>query len=410
MHILVLSEAFPPETKSASTLFFELAESLVKRGHKVSVVTRMPRYNVAEGTDLRSLPRKENMSGIEVYRHQTPPLARNIPIIRGLEHFLLGFIFFFGGMKIKDFDLVVVYSPPLPLGISGYWLGRMRKRPVVVNIQDLYPQTVIDLGLLKNKLLIKISRIMESFIYRKSNFITVHSQGNREFVIKNGARPGSTAVVHNWVNTELIKPGDKINAFSQKYDLSDKFVVSFAGVMGFAQGLEVVVEAAKMLKDKSDIQFVFVGDGIKKTELQKIAEKNQLKNVLFIPTQPLSVYPQILHASEICLVTLRKDLATPVVPGKLLSIMAAGRPVVASLPLAGDTPKIIERYDCGISVEPGNPAELAKAIIKLYNDKTLREKMGENGRKAAENVFSREVGVSKYEEILKHAVGLFKSL
>ncbi|MBU0672431.1 MAG: glycosyltransferase family 4 protein [Candidatus Margulisbacteria bacterium] len=405
MNILILSEAFPPETKSASTLFFELAESLVQRGHQVSVITRMPRYNVAAGTDLKSLPARENISGIDVYRFSTPPLARNIPIIRGFEHFLLGIIFFFGGLRINKFDVILVYSPPLPLGISGYWLGKIRKKPVLVNIQDLYPQTVIDLGLLKNRLLIKVSRMMESFIYRKSNFLTVHSDGNKEYVVNHGANRETTAVLHNWVDTDLIKPGNKANDFSQKYGLKDKFIVSFAGVMGFAQGLDVVISAANILRDKSDIQFVLVGDGIKKQELEHQAKSLGLKNVLFVDTQPRSVYPQILHASDICLVTLRKDLATPVVPGKLLSIMAAGRPVITSLPLEGDTPKIIKDFNCGICVEPDNPQDLAKAIIKLYNDRSLCEEMGKNGRKGAEQAFSRNVSVSKYEEIMNSLTG-----
>ena len=187
MKILILSEAFPPETKSASTLFFELAESLVKKGHQVSVITRMPRYNVADGTDLSAIPARETLAGIKVYRCKTPPLARTIPLIRGLEHFILGWIFFWGGLFITRPDVVLVYSPPLPLGITGYWLGRIKRCPVVVNIQDLYPQTVIDLGLLKSKLLIGVSRAMERFIYRQSNALTVHSDGNKEYVVAQGA-------------------------------------------------------------------------------------------------------------------------------------------------------------------------------------------------------------------------------
>ena len=308
-------------------------------------------------------------------------------------------------LKIKNIDAILVYSPPLPLGITGYWLGKVKRKPVAVNIQDLYPQTVIDLGLLKNKFLINVSRAMESFIYRKSGYITVHSEGNKEYVVKHGAKTETTAVTHNWVDTDLIKPGSRNNNFSQKFKLVDKFVVSFAGVMGFAQGLDVVIKAAVYLKDYKDIVFVLVGDGVKKKELEQETKTLQLSNVMFVPTQPRSIYPQILHASEICLVTLRKDLATPVVPGKLLSIMASGRPVITSLPLTGDTPKIINENKCGLAVAPADPQALAEAILKLYNDKSLREEFGSNGRLAAENIFSREVCVSRYEEIMK---GLIK--
>jgi len=174
--------------------------------------------------------------------------------------------------------------------------------------------------------------------------------------------------------------------------------------MGFAQGLEVVVGAAEILKGEKNIQFVLVGDGVKKGELEALAREKKLENVLFVPTQPLKIYPQILHASDLCLVTLRKDLATPVVPGKMLSIMAAGKPVVASMPLQGDAPKILAEFNCGLAARPDDPADLAAVIRKLYNDSSLRETMGKNGRHGAETAFSRENCVTIYEKIFNDAL------
>jgi glycosyltransferase involved in cell wall biosynthesis len=399
MRILLISEAFPPETKSASTLFFELAESLVKNKHEVTVITRMPRYNVALGADLKKVSTKEILSGIKIHRYQTPPLARNIPLIRGLEHFLLGLIFFVGGLSLKDFDVILVYSPPLPLGITGIWLGRIKNCPVIINIQDLYPQTVIDLGLLKNRVLIWVSRKMERFIYKNSDVLTVHSEGNKKYLISYGVARHKIKVINNWVDTELITLGDKDNEFSRKFGLNGKFVVSFAGVIGFAQGLEVVVHAANILKGYRDIIFVLIGDGVKKPFLEKVAKSLRLDNILFIPTQPRSIYPQILHASDVSVVTLSKDLLTPVVPGKMLSIMAAGKPVLASLPLSGDAPKIIKKYGCGIVVEPDSPELFANAILKLYNNRSLCEEMGKKGRETAEKIFSRIVCINEYEKL-----------
>ena len=124
MRVLIVSESFPPETKSASTLFFELAESLVKRGCKVSVVTRRPCNYLAEDTDLHSVPDKENLSGINVFRRKIPNLARNIPLIRGIEHFIIGVLLFFEAIKIRDYDLILIYMPPLPIGIAGVWLSK----------------------------------------------------------------------------------------------------------------------------------------------------------------------------------------------------------------------------------------------------------------------------------------------
>jgi len=394
MRLLVLTEAFPPETKSASTLFFELAESLVKKGFDVTVITRKPRYNVASGTDVKKIPEQEVIAGIKVHRCQTLPLARNIPLVRGFEHFLLGLTFFLRGMRLGQYDAILVYSPPLPLGIAGYWLGRAKKCPVVVNIQDLYPQTVIDLGLLKNKFLIWLSRCMEKFIYQNSDVLTVHSEGNKAYVSALGAK--NVVVVHNWVDTTLIKPEARDNDFSKKNNLKDKFIVSFAGVMGFAQGLDVVISAADLLKGEKELLFVLVGDGIKKPELKAMAKEKGLKNVLFVPTLPVNLYPQILHSSDICLITLRYDLVTPVVPGKLPPIMAAGKPVIASVPLNGDAPKIITNHNCGLVVEPANPQALANAVMKLYNDGKLLVEMGQRGREAAVKEFSRPVCIEKY--------------
>lgn len=402
MRLLILSETFPPETKSASTLFFELAESFVKKGHQVSVVTRMSQYNIADGVEQKNVYSKEVMDGINVYRFKVPTFVRNIPLIRGLEHFILSFILFLGALRLKNsFDVILVYSPPLPLGLSGYFLGKIKKAKVIVNIQDLYPQTVIDLGLLKNKYLIKLAKAIEFFVYSKSDFITVHSEGNRKYVIEKGAGDGNCEVIHNWVDTERIKPGPKLNDFSRKYNLYDKFVISFAGVIGFAQDLEVVIDAALILKEYKDILFVLVGDGTNRNNLIKKTVKFDLKNILFVQTQPLDKYPYVLNASDVCLVTLRKNLLTPVVPGKLLSIMASGRPVLASIPLMGDAPKIIEESNCGISVEAGRPDELASAILKLYNNVELCRRMGENGRRASEAFFSRDVCISKYEKIMQ---------
>jgi len=258
---------------------------------------------------------------------------------------------------------------------------------------------VIDLGLLKGRSLIWLSRLMEKFIYRHSDVITVHSEGNKDYLTKNGARAARVEVVHNWVDTAAIAPGDRHNDFSRKYGLAGKFVVSYAGTIGFAQGLEVMIDAAALLRDKKDILFILVGSGVKKNELAGRTARLGLSNVNFIETQPLAVYPQILNASDVSLVTLPSRLSTPAVPGKLLSIMAAAKPVIASVPLAGDAPKIIKKYNCGVCLPPDSPDELAKAVINLYNKLSLREEMGKNGRRAAEEVFSRGSAVKRYERI-----------
>lgn len=406
MNILILTDSFPPEIKSSANLLFELSEDLAESGHQVTVITGFPKHYI-NNIDQRYMGKLflcERMNKVKVIRLLSISFIRHIPVIRGLDQFLLSVIFFFGGISLGKQNVILTYSPPLPLGISAYLLGKIKKAPFIFNVQDIFPQSVIDLGLLKSKFLITISELMEKFIYKKAHYITVHSEGNRENIISKNVNPEKVVTIHNWVDTDLIKPvRTQDNNFREKNNLKDKFVVSFAGTMGFAQGLEIVVNCAELLKSYKNILFLLVGDGIKKDGLINKAEDMQLNNIKFLPVQSKKMYPFILYTSDICLVTLDKKVLTPAVPAKLLNIMASGRPVVASMNLKGDAPKIIKSAECGYCIDADDVKGFSEAILKLYNNPTLREDMGKNGRSYAVKYFSRQVCVRKYEKLFLKA-------
>lgn len=403
INVLILTNYFPPEIGGAAHLFYELAESLYQRGHRVTVVTGFPRYNVKERPKQYrgKLLMWEEMNGIHILRLWTPTIPRTSLILRGLEHFLVPAIFFWGGLFARQVGVVLIYSPPLPLGLTAYILSRIRRLPFVVNVQDLFPKEAVMLGILKNKVMIRLFESIEQFIYHKADYITVHSPGNRDHVIAHGGHPERTEVVHNWVDVKRIRPLPRENAFRHEYGLSGRFVVSYAGTMGWCQDMRVIIEAAYLLRDYQDIVFLMVGDGPDKARTEEHARRLGLTNVVFLPMQPWSKYPEVLAASDVSMINLNKNLTTPVVPSKLLNIMAAGRPVVASLPLNGDAPKIIAEAGCGICVEAGDAHGLAQAILTLYQDPNLAKEMGERGRRYAEQNFSRESCVTKYEEIFR---------
>ena len=408
MNILILTEAFPPEIRSASHLLYELAESLVEKGFKVTVITRFPRdyINKIDKKYTGKLFYRENMGEIKVIRLNSFSFFRHIPLVRGLSQFILSSLLVIGGLVSGRQDIIFTYSPPLPLGISAYLLGKIKRAPFVFNVQDIFPQSVIDLGLLKSKVLIKISKAMEKFIYKKARYITVHSEGNRENIIYKNINPEKVIIIYNWVDTDLIKPTkNQDNDFKRKNNLSSKFVVSFAGVMGFAQGLDIVINCAELLKSYKDILFLLVGDGVKKEGLIKKTKDMQLNNIKFLPPQPKEIYPSILYASDICLATLDKSVKTPVVPAKLLNIMASSRPVVASMNLKGDAPKIIRDAKCGYCVKADDVEGFSKAILKLYNNPKLRGEFGMNGRKYVVEHFSRKVCIEKYEKLFLRTCG-----
>ncbi len=402
MKISILTNYFPPEIGAAAHLFYELAATLVARGHHVSVITGFPRYNVQSVNPAYQgkLLRNETIDGIEVLRVRLLPLPLHHKIARGLDHFSMAAIFALRGLFSQAPDVFLVYSPPLTLGLSAWCLSRLQRAPFVVNIQDLFPREAVELGLLKNPVLIRFFEILESFIYRTADHLTVHSPGNIDHILFRGGASGKISVAYNWVDTEFISPQPHDNEFSRRHNLAGRFVVSYAGTMGWCQDMGTIVRTAHLLRNYPDILFLMVGKGVEKAKSQQQAEAMGLTNLKWVPLQPWEVYPQILAASHICLINLNENLLTPVVPSKLLNIMAAGRPVLASMPLNGDAPRIIAEAGAGFCVEPGNPGGLASALVRLYQDSNLREACGRNGRNYAETIFSRRECIARYEKIL----------
>lgn len=408
MNILFITNYFIPEIGAASHLYYYLAKELIKRNHKVFILTGIPRYNV--GKEIYSKYRKkekvyiENLEGIEIIRVELPLILKNRVVRRGIEYFEVPFKLykyskdFIGKFKI---DVSLIYSPPL----SIYWVGKklksLYKIPFILNVQDIHPQALIDLGIMKNRFLINFFRKIEKDAYESADLITVHSEKNKNFIKKVLGNSSKIKVVENWIDENEIKPGLKKNEFSCKYNLCDKFVVSFAGTLGTAQDIKVILEAAKALEDYKDIIFLVVGDGIKKELSLKIAKEKNLKNVIFLPMQPKNVYSKILHSSDVSLATLEKEVKTPVVPSKILSIMSAGIPVIATMNLVGDAPKLIKKAKCGYVFDAGDYKSLAKGILELYQNEKLRKELGKNGRKYIEEHLSVKVAADTYEKLFE---------
>jgi colanic acid biosynthesis glycosyl transferase WcaI len=403
MNILLVCAFFPPEVGSAAHLFFELGQALKDRGHRVTVLTGLPRYHVlGDQEHYRRRPVVvEDYHGLQVCRVINLNIPWNVPLLRGLDQFFSALSFGLAGLFLPPFDLALVYSPPLPLALSTYFLSRLRGKPAILNVQDIFPQSAIDLGVLRNPFLIRLFNGMEAFLYQHFPQVVVHSEGNRQYVISRGGAPERVTAVPNWVDTEALRPGKKDNHFRDELGWSDRFVVSFAGIMGYSQDLETVIQASALLKDHPKIAILLVGDGVEKPGLQKLVDEKHLENVTFLPMQPKEEYLNVLHASDLCLVTLRKEVKTPVVPSKILSIMAAGRPVLASLPLDGDAPRLIKEAQAGTVLPPGQPELMAQAILKFSQDGDLGEQMGASGRHYAVQHLSLQSCVARLERLFQ---------
>ncbi len=407
MHILFLTNYFPPEIGSGPHLPFELGETLVRRGHEVTIVTGFPRYNMTSmpGEFRWRLWKREQVSGMNVHRINAPNFYSGSRFSRKLVQLLAPPVLGARSLLTKKPDVVYTTTPPILMGHAAIHAARRHGVPSIVNVQDLFPQNMIDLGIIRNRRLISLFRSWERTVYQDATAITVMSDGNREFVVNRGASAKKVHTVFNWVDTEAIQPLERLNAFRQRNDLpADKFVVGFAGTMGASQDLSVVIAAAKRLQSEKDVVFLLVGDGTERAGLEK--KSKDLDNVRFLPMQSKETYPLVLASFDACVATLLPTVKTPTVPSKIPTIMAAGRPVLAALP-TGDASRLIEDANAGIVVPASDDKAFADAILRLKSDSNFAKECGEAGRRHVENHLSREVCIDRLESVFELTIAGF---
>ena len=408
MRILLISAYFPPENGSASHLFHEMGRELAARGHHITVLTGMPAYHVTGAADSYAghILMREQMDGMEVVRMAGPHFARNNMLGRGVWQLASACTTFISGITLPKHDVALVYSPPLFLGLTAWLFHLLRGTPFVLNVQDLFPQSAIDLEVLKNIRTIANLQQIERFVYHKAAHITVHSPGNKLWIQKLGVLSHDISIIPNWVDTGLITPGPRYNSFRSEHGLEGKKVISFAGAIGYSMGLDTVLEAASLMREQSDLIFLLVGDGVEVMRLKAKVAELQLINVRFLPMQAKENYPEVLRTSDVSLVSLSEKVKTPVVPSKIGSIMAAGRPIVALLDPASDAAHLIQQAQAGLVVAPGDASALADAISGLLADPVRMEQFGANGRSFAEAHLSISTAADTLEKLLEYATFL----
>ncbi len=390
----------------------ELAQELHHRGHQVTVMTTWPEYNLDQAQDKKNFDEIEVEDGITVIRVKTLPHHNVNYVVRGLAQLLMPvqFLLKLRRHRIRP-EAVVVYSPPLPLALVGSWLRRQGVRNLL-NVQDLFPQNAIDLGILSSPMQIKFFQALERYAYRTADVVTVHSEGNRKMLLKQNPDIAShLRILHNWVDVEHhtvdehdpAHPGASRPAvdFREKWGIRQKHVAVFAGVMGPSQYLELVLAIAERMQDQTGLLFLLVGDGKEKEKLQQLARDKKLSNVQFEGFISRDTYPDLLNACTIGLVCLSPQNQTPVVPGKILGHMAAGLPVVAFLHTASDGHALIAEAGCGVSA---NSADL-DACVQVLQELIARsddafEQVGQAGKRYAIEHFSKQVCVSQLETML----------
>jgi glycosyltransferase involved in cell wall biosynthesis len=399
LKILFISQYFPPEMGAPSARTFELCRHWVKSGHKVTVITGFPHHptGVIPPEYKQHFYKLENVEGIEIIRTYVYATANKGFFKRILSY--LSFMFsaiVLGPWKSGKPDVVIATSPQFFVAIAGYLVSLIKRRPFVFEVRDLWPESIVQLGQLKNKWLIKFLESIEVFLYQRASMIVSVTDSFVPIIARKGIDKGKIVVIKNGVDLELFNPDKSHPELKKDLHLQGKFIVSYIGTHGLSHALDKVLETAAILRDNPEIHFLFVGEGAEKENLIKQKALLQLSNVTFLDQIDKADLPYYYNLSDIVLITLR-DLALfrTVIPSKMFEIMAMARPIIISVD--GEARKIVaDEAGAGIYVEPENPHQLREAILSLYRDALKRSQLGQNGRIFVEKYYNRQVLANRY--------------
>lgn len=403
MRILILTQWYPPEP---ALLLQELAQSLQKRGHQVTVLTGFPNYPTGRlypGYALR-LRLQETLDSVPIVRVPLYPEHSRSGLRRALNYFSFALSSaFLGPWYVQRPDVLFVYHPPLTIGIPAYILSRLWRVPFVYQIQDMWPETLSATGMLKNPRLLGWIDRLARWVYKKAHSILVISPGFRRNLLEKGVPDEKIHVISNWVDPATYYQAEPDPELAQKLGLAGRFNVMYAGNIGEAQGLETVIETARLLRDDPQVQFVLVGDGVALPRLQRLVEQEGLTNVRFLGRYPAHEMPGLYALADALLVHLKDDpLFRITIPSKTLAYLGAGKPILAAV--AGDVADLIESVGAGLTCPPENASALAAAVRTLQGmPLEQRQAMGAKGALAAQTRYNLDLLTGQIELVLRQA-------
>lgn len=407
MHILLIHQAFAAINEPGGTRHHELARFLVSKGHRVTVITSAVSY--LTGKDDVSSYSAEAAGGVTILRAPTYQALHKSFFHRLLAFFSFMFTSFRVGLGVRDVDLVWGTSPPIFQGFSAWALAGFKGARFLFEVRDLWPDFAIAVGILKNPFLIQLSYLLERFLYFSADQVMVNSPGYVTHVKERGAR--RVELIPNGADPAMFNPLDIGRNFRQAYNLKNKFAVVYAGAHGMSNDLEVVLDAARIIQSKegmrapggNTVQFILVGDGKEKTNLQTRCKELGLQNVLFLPPVPKTGMADVLAGADACLAILKplKEYKTTY-PNKVFDYMAAGRPIL--LAIDGVIREVVEAAGCGLFAQPGDAQALADAVLEIARDRNRVTQMGLAGRAYLEEHFDREKLAEKLETLFRQTV------
>ena len=402
MRILFLSHYFPPEVNAPATRTYEQYKKWVEMGHQVTIVSCVPHHPMGKAYPGYSnkLIHVEYKDGIKAIKVLTYITANAGFLKRTLNYVFYMMMAILVAPFLSKADIVISTSPQFFNGLAGYFVSRIKRAPWLLEIRDLWPESILAVGAITNPRIIGMLETLERFAYRKADHIVPVTNAFKTHIVERGGNPDKITVIRNGVDLDFFDntlPVDE--AYARSIGVDGKFVASYVGTHGMAHGLDTIIEAAELLRAREDIVFVMAGDGAERQRLQDEIQARGLSNIVMLGQLPKTDMPKLWSISGASLVLLRKlDLFLTVIPSKIFESMAMKKPII--LGVDGESKGIIEEAGAGIAIEPENAAELAAVVERLADSQKLCADIGEKGYTHVAAHFDRSVLASRYESIL----------
>ncbi len=403
MHILFITDNFPPETNAPASRTYENSLEWIRLGHQVTVITCAP--NFPRGTVFWGYKNKiwqtEFVNGIKVIRVWTYITANQGFVKRSLDYISFMFSSFFASFFIKNIDVIIGTSPQFFTVVSAYLTSLVKRRPWVFELRDIWPESIKAVGALKNSWIIKVLEKVELFLYQKSNKVIAVTESFKENLIARGVDANKISVITNGVDIDNFFPLEKDPYLLEKFNLSKKFVFGYIGTHGMAHALSTIIEAAQKIQNSplmNRVAFLFIGDGAEKKYLIESVNTKNLRNVIFIDSVQKDEVQKFWSLLDVSIIHLKKtSLFKTVIPSKLFECMGMGLPVLHGV--EGESAEIVKHFDMGMTFEPESIDDLFIKISLLVSSPKMLIKFKANSLKASEYFERKRLAREMVEEI-----------
>lgn len=401
--ILLITQWFDPEPTFKGLLF---ATELVKKGFDVEVITGFPNYpggKVYPGYKIQ-LYQSEVLQGVKISRLPLYPSHNNSKVKRILNYLSFAFsALIYGFFASKRADIIYAYHPPLSVGIVAILLRAVRKVPVVLDIQDMWPDSLRATGMIRKAWMLKFIAYICLRVYNRCDKIVVLSPGFKRLLTKRKVPSNKIEIIYNWANEKsLLSPSGEL---PKSFPDNEFFKVVFAGNIGKAQSVDTILSAARLIKNNdSKVKIIILGSGIEAERLSKKSKKMDLHNVIFIDSVPMTEVGTYLKAADVLLVNLKKDpLFKITVPSKTQAYMAVGKPILMAV--EGEARKLVVKAKCGLTSLPENEIDLAETILEFSNmDQIQLQNLANNSKDFYNKNLSLKVGIEKFSQLFSEVV------